>query len=64
MKFLKNFDPFRKPQAESMAVEMLEEAKRQLLVAQDAVEYAQAQVDRHTKGIARLTAIINTKAIK
>lgn len=55
MKFLKYFDPFRKPTPESMAVQMLEEAKRQLLLAQDAKEYAEAAVERHTKAIERLT---------
>lgn len=64
MKFMKNFDPFRKPQAEMVAVEQLEEAKRQLLAAQDALEYAQSAVDRYTKAIARLTKIIDSKEIK
>lgn len=55
MKFLKQFDPFRKPQAEALAIEMLEDAKRELLIAHANKEWAESQVERFQKTIARLT---------
>lgn len=55
MKFLKQFDPFRKPQADALAIEMLEDAKRELLVAHANKEWAESQVERYQKAIARLT---------
>lgn len=54
MKFLKQFDPFRKPTAEQMAVQMLEDAKRELLIAQANKEWAESQVLRYQKTIERL----------
>jgi hypothetical protein len=58
MKFLQHFNPFRQPTPDAMALQMLEEAKRQLLIAQDAKEYAEAAVNRHTKAIERLQKVV------
>ena len=45
----------RAPSADAMAQRELEDAKRSLLEAQSAVEYAVAMVDYHSKRVRRLT---------
>ena len=52
MKF--TFNPFKEPSADVLAVIELEEAKRQLLAAQSALEYAASMVDYNTSRVARL----------
>lgn len=54
MKFFQAFNPFRKPTASNMATIMLEDARRELLLAQSAKEWAESQVSRYTKAIERL----------
>ena len=49
---------FRKPSAETLAQIELEEAKRQLLVAQSNAEYRNAMVEYHRRRIARLQTIL------
>lgn len=49
-------DLFRKPSADMLALTELEEARRQLLLAQTALEYAEAAVAYNTKRVTRLTA--------
>lgn len=48
----------RKPSAETLAQVELEEAKRQLLVAQSDAEYRNAMVEYHRRRIARLQTIL------
>lgn len=48
----------RKPSAETLAQIELEEAKRQLLVAQSDAEYRNAMVEYHRRRIARLQTIL------
>lgn len=48
----------RKPTPETLALRELEEAKRQLLVAQSGKEYADSMVKYHEARIKRLTKII------
>ncbi len=55
MKLFQVFNPFRKPTASSMAVQMLEDAKRELLIAQANKEWAETQVMRFQKAIDRLS---------
>jgi adenine-specific DNA methylase len=50
------FQTFRKPSAQSIAVRELEDAKRDLLSAQSATEYAQSLSVYHAARIQRLTA--------
>ena len=49
---------FRKPSAETLAQIELEEAKRQLLVAQSNAEYRNAMLEYHRRRIARLQTIL------
>jgi hypothetical protein len=49
---------FRKPSARTLAQIELEEARRQLLVAQTRYDYAKSQVDFHQACIKRLEAIM------
>lgn len=49
---------FRKPSAETLAQIELEEAKRQLLVAQSNAEYRNAMVEYHRRRIARLQTML------
>lgn len=51
-------EPFRKPSAEVMAQRELEDAKRQLLEAQAAQEYADAMVVYHAARIKRLNGYL------
>lgn len=53
---------FRKPSAETLAQIELEEAKRQLLVAQSDAEYRNAMVEYHRRRIARLQAVVLQEA--
>ena len=52
----------RKPSAETLAQIELEEAKRQLLVAQSDAEYRNAMVEYHRRRIARLQTILQEVA--
>lgn len=51
-------DMFRTPAADVLAVAELEEAKRQLLHAQTALDYSKRMVDYHSDRIKRLTAYV------
>ena len=51
-------NPFRRPSALRLAVAELEDAKRELLAASSAREYAQAMVQYHEARIARLRGVI------
>ena len=53
---------FRKPSAHSLAQTELEEAQRQLLVAQRDAEYANAMVAYHRNRIARLQVVVRPGA--
>jgi len=57
---LKDF--FRLPTAEALAVTELEDAKRQLLHAQTALDYSKRMVDYHSDRIKRLTAYVANNA--
>lgn len=59
MKFL---DHLKHPSAEVLAQKELEEARRELLSAESAAEYAQQMAAYHAARIARLTAFINRSA--
>ena len=54
----------RKPSAETLAQIELEEAKRQLLVAQSNAEYANAMTAYHRNRIARLQAVVLQEAMQ
>ena len=56
MKF--TFNPFKEPSADVLAVIELEEAKRQLLAAQSALEYAKAISNYNMERISRLERIV------
>ncbi len=58
MNIKKLTDPFRAPSAELLAQRELEEAKRQLLVAQAGQEYASAMVQYHQARISRLNQVL------
>ena len=47
-------NPFLKPSADLLALEELEDARRQLLLSQSALEYATSMVDYNAKRVARL----------
>ena len=49
---------FRTPSADELAVVELEEAKRQLLQMQTALDYSKRMVDYHSDRIKRLTAYV------
>lgn len=49
---------FRTPSADELAVIELEEAKRQLLQMQTALDYSKRMVDYHSDRIKRLTAYV------
>jgi hypothetical protein len=49
---------FRTPSADELAVIELEEAKRQLLATQTALDYSRRMVDYHQDRIKRLTAYV------
>lgn len=49
---------FRTPSADELAVVELEEAKRQLLQMQTALDYSKRMVDYHADRIKRLTAYV------
>jgi hypothetical protein len=49
---------FRAPSADSMAVQELEEARRALLAAQTALEWASANVTYNQDRVARLSCIV------
>jgi len=51
--------PFRKPSAEVLALQELEEAKRLLLEAHSAQEYALSMCEYHQARIDRLTSYLN-----
>lgn len=54
----KLFQMFQKPSALSLAQAELEEARRQLLVAQSSMEWARSLTDYHRARITRLEAIL------
>ncbi len=56
MKFL---NPFRKPSPKELAQRELEEAQRELLVAQSAADYARRIAEYNADRIRRLTAFLN-----
>lgn len=58
MNIKKLIDPFRTPSAELLAQRELDDAKRQLLQAQAAQEYAAAMVQYHQARISRLNRIL------
>ena len=49
---------FRKPSAEVLAVQELEDAKRDLLEAQTGLNYAEAMVRYNTERVERLTKYV------
>lgn len=51
---INKLNPFAKPSADMLALEELEEARRQLLLSHTALEWAQANVEYNTKRVARL----------
>ena len=53
---------FRTPSAEMLAAQELENAKRELLNAQSALEYAAAMVEYHTSRIQRLKTVVSEVA--
>lgn len=53
-----DFNPFVKPSAEELAFEELQEAKRQLLGAMSAQEWATSQVQYNQDRVARLTRTV------
>lgn len=55
-------DLFRKPSADMLALTELEEARRQLLAAHTALEYAVSMVEYNTKRVKRLTARVSEVA--
>lgn len=57
-----NFNPFKEPSADVLAVIELEDAKRQLLAAQSALEYAASMVDYNTSRVARLEQRVKESA--
>jgi adenine-specific DNA methylase len=50
---------FKRPSAELLAKRELEEARRELLAAESAAEYAQKMAAYHSARITRLTAFIS-----
>jgi hypothetical protein len=54
---------FRTPSADAMALNELEEAKRELLQAQTSLDYAAAMVEYQTNRVQRLSAIVSQNAI-
>lgn len=60
MKFIRMFDfLFHTPSAEQLAVRELQEAKRELLLAQSGVEYATNMVRYHQARIDRLKRVVS-----
>ncbi|WP_087746355.1 MULTISPECIES: hypothetical protein [unclassified Acidovorax] len=59
---MKFSDIFRKPSARTLAQVELEEAQRQLLLAQSSAEYAAAMAQYHQERITRLRAMLNEVA--
>ena len=55
-------DIFKKPSADVLAVQELEEAKRQLLMAYSGLDYAQAMVTYNEDRVRRLTARVQESA--
>lgn len=53
---LQCFNPFRQPTAEQIAKEQRDNATRQLLLAQAALEHAQAAIAMHQATLKRLGA--------
>lgn len=53
---------FRAPSAETLAQKELEDAKRRLLEARSAVEYAASMVTYHESRVVRLTAYVRSPA--
>lgn len=51
--------PFRKPSAEVLALHELEDAKRMLLEAHSAQEYALSMCEYHQSRVERLTAYLH-----
>lgn len=58
----KEMNPFAKPSAEEIAFEELQEAKRQLLAAMTAQEWAASQVQYNTDRVARLASYVKENA--
>jgi hypothetical protein len=58
----KLLNPFQKPSAALLARAELEEAKRQLLAAQTALEYAQSMVTYNESKVKRLTAYLKKES--
>jgi hypothetical protein len=58
----KLLNPFQKPSAALLARVELEEAKRQLLAAQTALEYAQSMVTYNESKVKRLTAYLKKES--
>jgi putative NIF3 family GTP cyclohydrolase 1 type 2 len=55
---------FRVPSAETLAAQELEEAKRQLLAAHTALDYAQSMVEYRTRQIERLKTMLVVEGTK
>jgi hypothetical protein len=58
----KLLNPFQKPSAALLARVELEEAKRQLLAAQTALEYAQSMVAYNESKVKRLTTYLKKES--
>lgn len=59
---MKKINPFAKPSADMLALVELEEARRQLLASQSALEYAQSMVQYNTRRVERLTQQVKETA--
>lgn len=58
MKWLEPYNPFAKPSPEQLAYDELLDAKRQLLAAMSAQEWATSQVQYNQDRVARLSRIV------
>lgn len=59
---MKLFNPFKAPSATHLAVQELEEAKKELLQALSAMDYASALVQYNTDRVRRLSATVSSSS--
>jgi len=59
---MKLFNPFKAPSATHLAVQELEDAKRELLASLSAQEYATAMVAYNTDRVRRLSATVSSSS--
>jgi len=59
---MKLFNPFKAPSAAHLAVQELEDAKRELLASLSAQEYATAMVAYNTDRVRRLSATVSSSS--